>query len=157
MPDAMRPAGRRWANTVMTARLLGPYLMFAILKRVVPLPRLVRWAWLRPVGPRDRAMEAEALRCVVRLRNWLGAERGDCLQGSLALYRVLSRAGANPRLVVGFRRGSSAVSGHAWVEVDDACVIESPPTLHGFVAAFSFGSGGMRLRSPADVTGWQAI
>jgi hypothetical protein len=157
MADTMRPVGRRWVNTVMTARLLGPYLAFALLKRVVPLPRLARWAWLRPVGPRDRETEAVALRCAVRLRNKLGGERGDCLHGSLALYRVLSRAGANPRLVVGFRRESSAVSGHAWVEIDDACVLESASTMRGFVAAFSFGPEGLRLPSPGAATDRQAI
>jgi hypothetical protein len=147
MPDSTKPLGRRWRNALMTARLLGPYLVFTVMKRVVPLSRLARWAWLRPVGPRDEAVETRALRCVVRVRRWLGAERGDCLQGSLALYRVLSRAGSNPRLVVGFRRESSALAGHAWIEIDDTCVIEAPPSLHGFVPALAFGPEGLLLPS----------
>ncbi|MEO8481884.1 MAG: lasso peptide biosynthesis B2 protein [Acidobacteriota bacterium] len=156
MPDRIASRNRRWRNAIMTARLLPPYLIFAVLKRLVPLPRLVRWAWLRPVRIRDRAVEDTALRCTVRLRNWFGADRGDCLQGSLALYRVLSHTGSNPRLVVGFRRDSSAVGGHAWVEVDGACVIEAAPPLRGFVPAFSFGPEGA-LSLPADATGQQAI
>jgi hypothetical protein len=139
--------GRRWEHLKVTVVLAGPYLAFAVLKRMTPLPRLARWAWLRPVGPRNHAREMAALRCVVRLRNWLGADRGDCLQGSLALYRVLSRAGANPRLVVGFRRESSAVSGHAWVEIDGVCVLESSPSLRGFVPAFAFGQEGRLIPS----------
>jgi len=139
---------RRWRNTLMIGRLLGPYLAFGALKRIVSLPRLVRWAWLRPAGDRDRATEATALQCVVRLRTWLGAERGDCLHGSLALYRVLSRAGSNPTLVVGFRRDASTLAGHAWVEVDDACVVEAPPSQRGFIPSISFGCEGTLLSTP---------
>jgi hypothetical protein len=131
----------------MTLRLLGPYLAFAVLKHVIPLQRLARWAWLRPVGSRDREVESRALGCAVHLRQRLGAERGDCLQGSLALYRVLSRAGSDPRLVVGFRRAPSALDGHAWIEIDDACVIESPPAARGFITALAFGRDGLRVAS----------
>lgn len=138
---------RTWPHAVMLVRLTLPYLAFALLKPVVPLPRLARWAWLRPVGPRDREAEADALRCVIRVRNWLGAGRGDCLHGSLALYRVLARAGSNPRLVVGFRQESSALSGHAWVELDDVCVVESSPVQRGFVPAFAFGPNGRLIAS----------
>jgi hypothetical protein len=141
----------------MTLRLLGPYLAFAVLKHVIPLPRLVRWAWLRPVGSRDREAETRALGCAVHLRQRLGAERGDCLHGSLALYRVLSRAGSNPRLVVGFRRTPAALDGHAWVEIDDACVIESPPAARGFVAALAFGPDGLRVASPGAPPATDAI
>jgi hypothetical protein len=108
----------------------------------------VRWAWLRPSGPRDRASESSTLRCVVRLRRWFGAERGDCLQWSLALYRMLSRAGSNPTLVVGVRRDGSGMTGHAWVELNDARVLELPSSDQRFERVCAFGAGG-RLRQVA--------
>ncbi len=127
------------------ARLLGPYAAFALLKQVIPLPRLARWAWLRPVRTPDDGSQAVALQCAARVRQWFGAGRGDCLHGSLALYRVLSRAGSNPTLVVGFRRDTAKVAGHAWIEIDDECVIEAPPRLSGFVRACAFGPRGVLL------------
>jgi hypothetical protein len=126
----------------LVLRLAALHTTFAVLKHVVPLPALARWAWLRPVGPRDLALEDRTLRCMVRLRRWLPADRGDCLHGSLALYRVLSAAGSAPRLVVGFRKDGPAVAGHAWVEVDEVAILEAPPEGAGFVAAVEFGENG---------------
>lgn len=145
MPDAIGRASRRWQHVRMTARLLSPYVAFALLKHVIPLPRLARWAWLRPVRTPDDGSRAVALQCAVRVRQWFGAERGDCLHGSLALYRVLSRAGANPTLVVGFRRDTAKLAGHAWIEIEGESVIEAPPRLSGFERACAFGPRGALL------------
>jgi hypothetical protein len=133
---------RRWTHASLLLRLAALQTTFGALKHVVPLPTLARWAWLRPVGPRDLAREDRTLRCMVRLRRWLPADRGDCLNGSLALYRVLSAAGSSPKLVVGFRKDGPAVAGHAWVEVDGAAVLEASPEGAGFVAAVEFGEWG---------------
>jgi hypothetical protein len=81
---------------------------------------------------------------MVRLRRWLPADRGDCLHGSLALYRALSATGSSPTLVVGFRKDAPAIAGHAWVEVDGVAQLEAPPEAAGFVAAFAFGEEGVR-------------
>jgi hypothetical protein len=140
--DATRP--RRWQHARVIARLATLYATFDVLKHVVPLPALVRWAWRRPTGPRDRTAEDRVLRCMVRLRRWLPADRGDCLHGSLALYRALSATGSSPRLVVGFRKDAPAIAGHAWVEVDGVAQLEVPPETAGFVAAFEFGDEGVR-------------
>jgi hypothetical protein len=129
------------------ARLSVPYLAFGLLKRLVPLRHLARWAWRRPAGPRDRAKEAEQIRCAVRLRRLLGGERGDCVQGSLALYRALSRAGAAPVLVVGFRTAPGALRGHAWVVVDGAVVAEPAPAA--FTPTLAFGEAGRPMPPPA--------
>jgi Transglutaminase-like superfamily len=148
MPADPAVAVRRWRHAVMMARLFIPYAVFATLKHIVPLPRLARWAWLRPVASRDLDAEASAIRCAVRLRNWLGGDRGDCLHGSLALYSVLSRAGADPRLVVGVKRDAGAVSGHVWVVVNGATVAEAPPTSREFTPAFEFGQRGQIVALP---------
>jgi hypothetical protein len=141
-PLSSASVSRRWLHAGLIVRLAALHATFGALKHVVPLPTLARWAWLRPVGTRDLALEDRALRCMVRLRRWLPADRGDCLHGSLALYRVLSAAGSSPRLVVGFRKDAPAVTGHAWVEVDGVAVLEAPPGDAGFVAAFEFGENG---------------
>jgi hypothetical protein len=60
----------------------------------------------------------------------------------LLLYRVLSRAGADPTLVVGFHRSNGRICGHAWVTVDGRTVIEPEAELVRFSAAACFGLRG---------------
>ena len=67
-----------------------------------------------PAGPRDHKVERRLAASVLRLSQLLSLSDRDCLQRSLLLYRLLSRAGANPILVIGFRRmhvGSSVTRG----------------------------------------------
>lgn len=133
---------RRARHALVMARLAVPYLVFGVLKRVCSLPRLARLAWRKPPAVRNRELEAAAERCAVRLRRIARADRGDCLQASLALYGLLAAAGADPRLIVGFRRTAGSVRGHAWVEVDGHAVAEAPPDREGFAGAAVFGAGG---------------
>jgi hypothetical protein len=63
----------------------------------------------------------------------------------LLLYRVLSRAGADPTLVVGFQRVNDRILGHAWVRVDGRTLIEPEPDLVRFSPAFGFGARGALL------------
>lgn len=119
------------------------YLAFGILKHLVPLPWLVRWAWHERAVTRDRDAEQRAVTDVLRLRNWLGTDR-DCLQSSLLLYRELSRLGANPTLELGFRRRADHLEGHAWVTVDDRTVLRESLD-QSFAPAFRFGRGGAVL------------
>jgi hypothetical protein len=129
--------------------LLPAYLLLGLLKHLVPLTWLARWAWCPPVGPRDRALELRLIANVLRLSRLIGLVDRDCLQRSLLLYRVLSRSGAAPTLLIGFRRTSGAILGHAWVIVDDKPVIEQPDLLQ-FSAAFGFGQHGIFLRTSSN-------
>jgi hypothetical protein len=45
------------------------------------------------------------------------------------LYRLLSRTGADPALVLGIRPGAERVAGHVWVEVGGRPLaeIDTPP------------------------------
>jgi len=61
------------------------------------------------------------------------------------LYSLLSRAGADPLLILGFQRANGQLLGHAWVIVDDQPVIESQAELVRFTPAFQFGWRGMLL------------
>jgi hypothetical protein len=92
---------------------------------MVPATTMARWAWRRS-SLRDQDRELRAIAAVSRLRRTLGADRGDCLEAALVLYGELSRAGANPRLVMGFRREDERMAGHAWVEVAGAIIGETP-------------------------------
>jgi hypothetical protein len=139
---------RRYLHASTMVRLAGPYAALGVLKHAVPLPRLARWAWLRPAGPRNAVAEALMLRSLVRLRRLTLGDRGDCVQGSLVLYRALSRAGADPRLMVGFRRERGRLRGHAWVEVDGQAVAERAPIHERFTPAFAFGADGVPIVLP---------
>ncbi len=112
---------------------------------MVPLPRLVGWAWREPSGPRDPRAEARAIATVVRLRRLTFGDRGDCLQGSLVLFRELSRAGAGPRLLIGFRRTEGRMAGHAWIVVDGRVVAEPANAVGRFVETIAFGERGVRV------------
>jgi len=111
----------------------------------MPLRWVARWAWRRSNGPRDRAAERRLAASVSRLSHLAGLPDRDCLQRSLLLYRVLSRAGADPRLVVGFQRVNDRVLGHAWVLVDGHTLIEPEAELLKFIPTFTFGARGALL------------
>lgn len=118
-------------------------MLLGLLKHLVPLKWLLaRWAWRPPAGQRNREAERRLAGNVLRLRQLIGLPDRDCLQRSLLLYRVLSRAGANPKLVVGFHRLNGQITGHAWVLVDGHPVLESKDALRQFSSAMAFGAAG---------------
>jgi hypothetical protein len=122
---------------------LGPiYLAYGAFKRLVPIRTLARWSW-RPARGTSRNLDAEQrlVSSVLRLSRASGSDR-DCLQRSLVLYRELSRAGADPTLVVGFRRTDRGLEGHAWVETDGVPVAEPTVREQGFETTCAFGRGG---------------
>lgn len=131
-------------------RLAGPYLLFGLARHAVPLPRLARWAWRRPTSGQPRNVMAEriAIARVVKLRRLTLADRGDCVAGSLVLYRVLSRSGADPKLVMGLRRGTATIEGHAWVTVDGMVAGEEPERVSPFSVVLMLGSEG-RIETPS--------
>ena len=136
---------KRIATGVRCLRLLPAYIMLGSLKHHVILPRLARWAWQSPVGTRDHEAERTLIASVARLNVLLGRADDDCLQRSILLYHVLSRAGADPILVVGFNSNADRVRGHAWVVTDGQPIIECEINLQKFSPAFCFGSGGALL------------
>jgi hypothetical protein len=140
---------RRLRVGLVLGRLLPAYVLLGLLKHVVPLRWLVRWAWCPAAGLRDRGVEHQLAARVLRLSQLVGLPDRDCLQRSLLLYRVLSRAGADPTLVAGFHRMNGRIIGHAWVVVDGRAVIESEGDLLRFSPALGFGSGGALLSTVA--------
>jgi hypothetical protein len=128
-------------------RLLPVYVLFGVMKHLLPLRWLVRLAWQYPVGRRDQEVERRAAANVWRLSQLAGLSDHDCLQRSLVLYRLLSRAAANPTLVVGLRRSDGCVEGHVWVIVDGHAVSEPDPGLLHFWPVLVFGWRGKLLES----------
>ena len=144
----------RPADAWLALRMLGWRLVLPVLKRALPLPRLVRLMWAGPgpgAPPSGRlARIAELARIVYRSQHHSRA--GNCLERSLVLYRYLSAAGADPQLLVGLRPDGAAPRGHAWVTVNGVEIEEPPEALEGLARVVAFGDGGSRAEaSPARV------
>jgi hypothetical protein len=121
-------------------KLVTEYTALGILKHLVPIHTLARWAWAAPVRDRDPRSERVLVARVQRLARWFRTDR-DCLQRSLVLYRELSRAGAAPILQFGFRQSATGVDGHAWVSTDGVVLGEVDPTRE-YSTAIAFGPDG---------------
>jgi hypothetical protein len=132
----------RPADSLLALRTLGWMCVLPVLKRTVALPRLVRLMWVGPRGSvRDPEGEKRVIQVVARLSR---ASGGNCLERSLILYRYLSRAGADPSLVVGMTR-SDRYLGHVWVTLDGQALLETSETLHAYAEVTAFGREGRRV------------
>ena len=141
----------KFEHLLGVGRLLAVYTLFGLLKHLVSLRLLARWAWCRPAGWRDRDLERRLQKRVIRLSQLVGLPDRDCLQRSLLLYRALSHAGANPKLIVGFDQMNGRIFGHAWVVVDGHPVIESETDVLRFSPVLAFGWRGIFLSPPSEV------
>ena len=127
------------ADTWLAVRTVGWMCTVPLLKRVLPLPRLVRLMWRPPHAP-ERHLEGE-LRTARLVKRLCRTSGGNCLERSLILYRYLARANADPRLVVGVGKPDEFL-GHVWVTVDGRPLLDSPETLRGYTEVVRFGAGG---------------
>jgi hypothetical protein len=121
-------------------------MALSILKRTVPIATLARLM----ASPGGRSPGDS--RRIVELVDWLYAPRrdrelGNCLDRSLVLYRFLSQHEPGTRLVLGMRRGSSELEGHAWVIAGDRSIGETPADGDGFVPLATFAADGRRLEA----------
>ena len=114
------------------------------LKRVVPLETLVRLMHRRPLGPRSPALEARLEGYIAQRARFPFRAPANCLERSLAAYRVLCARNAAPELVIGFRRTAGEVRGHVWRTVDGRPLGESSATLANYTAVEVFDSEGRR-------------
>jgi len=143
-------ATRIFGNALAIGRLVPAFLALGLLRHVLPLDVLARWAWRSPRRVSNAADARRIIARAVRACALAGAPDRNCLQRSLLLYRELSRAGADPVLAVGFRHANGRVQGHAWVVVGGRAVAEPDADMGGFVPALTFGRQG-RLATPAAV------
>jgi hypothetical protein len=136
------------STTGIAARLWTWAGVLRVLKHVVPLPALVRLVHTGSVGPRSADLER-------RLEGYMAASGafprrapGNCLERSLAAYRILCRASASPTLVVGFRHSAAqSVEGHVWVVVDGRALAERPDSVATYQPALAFGPDGRQRSS----------
>jgi len=142
----MIPIATNRLRTVLDGFHIVPaYVLLGLLKHLVPLRWLVKWTWCEKAGPRDRLAERRLAANVLRLSKLLRIADRDCLQRSLRLYRLLSAAGADPELVVGFCEQDGKIIGHAWVLVDDMSIVEPASDLVRFSPVLRFGARGALL------------
>ena len=141
----------RPADAWLVARMIGWRLALPLLKRRMPLPRLVAFMWegdgVSGSSPERRLRVAELTTVVFRSDH--RDRPGNCLDRSLVAYRYLSAAGAEPELLMGLRRGDGLLKGHAWVTVDGAPVEESPEPLDQFARVVAFHGEGVVSQSNA--------
>lgn len=136
--SAARRLMARLANDFpTTAVLLLLRISLPLLKRAVPVKRLVAWLSARPADE-TTSIRAERIRCA---RETL--ERGgqlligkNCLDRSLAGFWMLRRAGASPTLVLGAKREQGQLEGHAWLELGN---VPLETRADQFVRVASFG------------------
>ena len=132
------------ADAWLALRMLAWRLLLPVLKRVLPLPRLVRLMWWSG-EPRPATLEGQK-RIATLASGLSGPARisalDNCLERSLLVYRFLSKAGAEPELVVGFARRGGAVQGHAWVNLDDQGLFGEDGSLGEFETTLCFGRDG---------------
>lgn len=126
----------------LAAKTVGWLISLPLLKRVLPLPKLVRLMW-RPGDGRRRRLDRE--RHVADLVQRLSrASGGNCLERSLILYRFLGRANASPRLVVGLGKPDT-LAGHAWITVDGESLRETPELLGTYTEFVTFADKGRKV------------
>jgi hypothetical protein len=142
----LRKHVRSPSDALLVVRLLGWRLALAVLKRTVPIDTLVR-LMATPDGRSTRDT-----RRIVELVDWLYGPRrdrelGNCLDRSLVLYRFLSPNDPGTRLVLGMRRGSSELEGHAWVIAGGRAFGETTASGDGFVTLATFAADGRRVEA----------
>ena len=144
---ATRSRLRTPRDVLLLARMIGWALVVPALKRLLPLPRLVRLAarpGAAPPAQHDVDRVAAFARWIYRRR--LLTRDANCLERSLVSYRFLTEAGADPRLVVGFAKADGGVVGHAWVVVGEEPVNDSWTAVSDYVPTIEFGPDGDERR-----------
>ena len=126
---------------ILIVRMLAWRLAVAVLKRAMPIDRLVGMLGRRPppvrvAGGPPRIVELAGAVCRPRLLR----TEDNCLERSLIAYRYLCGSVPPPELVIGVRRMDGAVSGHAWVALAGEPLGEPPGALAGLTSLTSFSS-----------------
>jgi hypothetical protein len=134
-------------HALLFARMVSWACVFRVLKRSIPLPRLVRLArWRGHV----RSLSNDQRERIVVLARWASrpmrsSSRGNCLERALVTYRYLTATNADPTLMVGFADGVTATDrlrGHAWVAVNGQPIDETDESLSGFQCIVAFRADG---------------
>jgi hypothetical protein len=139
------------SELLLSGRMLVWAGALPILKRVLPLPRLVELMAPR----RRREADEQRVQAVVTLARWMyrtPALRDNCLERSLITYRYLPAVAGDSRLVLGVRRGNDGPPGHAWLTLGGLPVHDSQATLEKLVPIVAFDLEGRRCSLPEAVS-----
>ncbi|MBA3735457.1 MAG: lasso peptide biosynthesis B2 protein [Actinobacteria bacterium] len=143
--EAIKQPSDAW----LAGRMIAWALALPPLTRLVSISALTSRLWSKRV---TQARAGHVERVVHLTRAIYGARRplrDNCLSRSLLTYRFLAKAGADPRLVVGVRRGADYLDGHVWVVLGGSPVHECADSVEGFRKVLVFGPRG-RPESPDD-------
>ena len=141
----LQSAARRIASCLATSPRLCAVLLFwrtllPVLKYIVPVRVLARFMW----SPPTESASGESADADARLRSllfiWQHGGRlfvsANCLERSLVLYRLLSKNGSNPRLILGVNRRDAGIAGHAWIEKDGRAFLDDMVQSYERLAIF---------------------
>jgi transglutaminase superfamily protein len=117
-------------------------VLLPVLKRALPLRRLVPLMWTTGKAERSHEQERRIIALSARITRLRPRLRSNCLERGLLTYRFLARAGADPHLVVGVTTFEGAIVGHAWVTLDGEPVHELREAVDGFARLIEFGPQG---------------
>ncbi len=109
------------------------------LARLLPLPSLVRRLWHEKASDNQERRAERVLALAQAIYGRRRPLRDNCFFRSLLTYRFLAEASADPRLVVGVRRGEGGVDGHVWVMLRERPVHENSVSLAEFSPLLVFG------------------
>lgn len=147
---ALRRCIKSPADAWLAIRMAAWTPFLPVLKRVVPLPRLVRLMSSEAARTgREQELEwriGEIARLLYRSR--AVTRRDNCLERSLLAYRFLARANAAPDLFVGMTRDGDELRGHVWVSVDGEPLHETDESLAAYTRILVFDSGGTQVDVP---------
>ncbi len=152
MPRDPSTGTSRWSrrNAALAARMALWRVALVPLKQLVSLPALARLMWSSPAD--EDADPADVAALAAKVCRGARGTWGRCLERSLLTYRYVSRAGGNPKLVVGVHRLDETVGGHVWVVVDGAPIFEREEDLRNFTPLTAFGPRGRREPPGAAVS-----
>jgi len=124
---------------LLATRMLTWALLLPFLKRLRPLPEVVRIMHRRPPGNFISYCRQDIISIAGRIYR---STQGRCLEKSLLLYRYLLATGNDPKLAVGFLKKDDRWIGHSWVIIDKSPVDEPAAPLKDFSRIMIFNSDG---------------
>jgi hypothetical protein len=116
---------RRITNALLVIRAIWELIQYDLITAALGFRHVCRHVERQRVVPRALHPAAEARVCeAVSVAACLYWKRVLCLQRSVVATRMLRKTGIEGRLVIGYR--ASPFFSHAWVEVGDRVVNDSP-------------------------------
>jgi hypothetical protein len=137
---AVRLGARDARSLMMSVRMAAWLLVISIVARLVPLPRMFRFAETGRRWSPDAILPAEEVaRRVDRVLHAGFVKDGSCWKRAAVLRRYLLLNGIETDVVFGVSRQSGAsLAGHAWLERDGAPFLEREPPQ--YVVTFRYPS-----------------